>query len=117
LKAAFHGYGETTRPELLRRETTPLEIEGLRSAVDDLLPGAGGRLLASKACMYSLTPDEHFVIAARADCPNVIVAGGFSGHGYKFCSVVGEAVADLLESGQTGHDIAFLSPRRFTATT
>lgn len=113
VKAAFHSYGETTTPDALRREVSDAEVEELRRALDDLLPGAGGEMLAAKVCMYSLTPDEHFVIAPHPDAANVVVAGGFSGHGYKFCSVVGEIVADLLERGESRHDIGFLSPRRF----
>ena len=113
VKAAFHGYGETTTPDALRRDVTDEEIEELRRALNNLLPESGGELLSVKACMYSLTPDEHFVISPQPHSANVVVAGGFSGHGYKFCSVVGEIVADLIENGQSRHDIAFLSPRRF----
>jgi sarcosine oxidase len=113
LKAAFHGYGETTRPGDLRRDVDAVEIEAIRSALDDFMPGAGGSLCASKVCMYRLTPDEHFVVAPHPDAANVIVAGGFSGHGFKFCSVMGEIITDLVERGESRHDIAFLSPTRF----
>jgi len=44
----------------------------------------------------------------------VMLAAGFSGHGYKFCSVVGEIMADLAETGETQHDIGFLGLKRFT---
>jgi sarcosine oxidase len=113
IKAAFHGHGETTSPESLRRNADVAELERLRLALDELLPGAGGPVRDAKVCMYSLTPDEHFVIDAHGELPNVIVAGGFSGHGFKFCSVVGEIVADLVERGESRHDIGFLSARRF----
>jgi sarcosine oxidase len=112
VKAAFHGHGETTRPEDLRRDVEPDEIEAIRRALDDALPGAGGAFASAKVCMYSLTPDEHFVVARKPDSP-VVVAGGFSGHGFKFCSVIGEVVTDLVERGTSRHDIAFLSPERF----
>jgi sarcosine oxidase len=113
VKLAFHGYGEMTRPAALRRDVDAEEIDEIRAALHDFLPGVGGTLLAAKVCMYSLTPDEHFVLAPHPEAANVIVAGGFSGHGYKFCSVIGEIVTDLLERGTSRHDIAFLSPKRF----
>ena len=69
--------------------------------------------MALKACMFTNTPDEHFVIGKHADHSNVSVAAGFSGHGFKFASVVGEILADLVTEGETAHDISLLDPRRF----
>jgi len=63
--------------------------------------------------MYSLTPDEHFVIDRHPINPRVIICGGFSGHGFKFATVVGELAADLALDGGTKHDIGFLSFKRF----
>jgi sarcosine oxidase len=76
------------------------------------MPGAAGSFLAGKACMYTLTPDEHFVIDVHPSEARIIIAGGFSGHGYKFCSVVGEAIADLALDGGTSLPIDFLSINR-----
>jgi glycine/D-amino acid oxidase-like deaminating enzyme len=64
--------------------------------------------------MYSLTPDEHFVLGLHPQHAGVVLAGGFSGHGFKFASAVGDVIADLLADGVTTRDIAFLSPVRFT---
>jgi sarcosine oxidase len=113
IKAAFHAHGETTAPDALRRAVDVSDVDPLRRALDALLPGRAGDAIAAKACMYSLTPDEHFAIAPHARANDVVVAGGFSGHGFKFCSVVGEIVADLLEWGSSRHEIGFLSPARF----
>jgi sarcosine oxidase len=62
--------------------------------------------------MYSNTPDAHFIIDRLADDPNVIVASACSGHGFKFSSVIGEILADLVLDGETRHPIGFLSARR-----
>jgi sarcosine oxidase len=62
--------------------------------------------------MYTNTPDEHFVISAHPEHPQVVIACGFSGHGYKFCSVVGEILADLAIEGSTRHPIDLFSPAR-----
>jgi sarcosine oxidase len=70
-----------------------------------------------RTCLFTNTPDEHFVIDVHPACPQVLIAGGFSGHGYKFCSVVGEILADLAESGTTQHDIALFRIARFDAVT
>ena len=63
--------------------------------------------------MYALTPDEHFVITIHPGDDRIVVAGGFSGHGFKFAPVVGEIVTGLLVEGGTRYDIGFLSHKRF----
>jgi sarcosine oxidase len=79
----------------------------------DLLPTLPGRFLRADPCMYTTTPDEHFVIARHPAHEQVTVACGFSGHGFKFVPVVGEIVADLAIEGSTRHPIALFDPRRF----
>ena len=63
--------------------------------------------------MFTNTPDEHFLIDALPGAPNVFLAAGFSGHGFKFSSVVGEIMADLSTRGETGHDISLFRLDRF----
>jgi glycine/D-amino acid oxidase-like deaminating enzyme len=64
--------------------------------------------------MYSMTPDGHFLLDRLPELP-IVVAAGFSGHGFKFTSVLGEVAADMVQRGQTGLDIGFLSVGRFSA--
>ena len=61
-----------------------------------------------------MSPDEHFVIGIHPRFASCTVACGFSGHGFKFASVVGEILADLATMGTTAHPIALFSPKRFT---
>jgi len=63
-------------------------------------------------CMYTNTPDGHFVIDHLIEDSNVIVASACSGHGFKFASVIGEILADLVLDGETAHPIGFLSSER-----
>lgn len=77
------------------------------------MPGAAGTLLQAKPCMYSLTPDEHFVVDYHPEYGNVVLCGGFSGHGFKFAPVIGEIAADLLLDGGTRHQIDFFALARF----
>ncbi|HVS45449.1 MAG TPA: N-methyl-L-tryptophan oxidase [Verrucomicrobiae bacterium] len=116
LKAALHGYGAVTTPAALDREIHAEDIAAVKSAMDAWLPGGAGEFRLGKACMYALTPDEHFIIDRHPQDDGVVIAGGFSGHGYKFCPVVGEIVADLVD-GKARHDTEFLKLRRFAKST
>lgn len=114
-KAAFFHHGRPADPDRLDRTVTADEGDALRAELAGRLPGLAGRWLSGKACMYTMTPDRHFVIGTVPGTDGrVIVAGGFSGHGFKFVPVVGEILADLATTGRTGHDISLFEPSRFT---
>ena len=79
-----------------------------------LLPGLGDRHLRAVDCSYTLTPDEHFVVGRHPAYDHVLVACGFSGHGFKFTPVIGEALAQLVVDGTSVHPLALFDPQRFT---
>lgn len=113
VKAAFfRAGGSPTDPEALDREVREEEADFLRGYLTENVPELAGRCLDARACMYTNTPDEHFVISLHPEHPQVAVACGFSGHGYKFCSVVGEILADLATECSTPHPIDLFSPAR-----
>ncbi len=112
IKAAFHHSERYETPQTLDRSTTQAEAEAVRASLARWLPQGAGRHLAAVVCMYTLTPDLHFLIGLHPQEPAVVIAGGFSGHGFKFCSVVGEVLADLAVEGATRHPIELFSPRR-----
>jgi sarcosine oxidase len=87
----------------------------LREGIRRYFPDADGRALTMKTCLFTNSPDRHFILDRHADHPEVVIAAGFSGHGYKFCSVIGEVMADLARDGETRHDIDFFRLRRFAA--
>jgi glycine/D-amino acid oxidase-like deaminating enzyme len=66
-----------------------------------------------KACLFTNSPDEHFILDSHPGHPQVVIAAGFSGHGYKFCSVVGEIMADLALNARTRFDITMFRLARF----
>jgi sarcosine oxidase len=71
------------------------------------------RVIAMKTCLFSNTQDEHFVLDLHPGHPEVSIAAGFSGHGFKFCSVVGEIMADLaLEGGCKRFDLGLFRFQR-----
>jgi sarcosine oxidase len=108
------GAHEVTTPETIDREVHAAEIAQMRDAFAGRIPSLDGTFRQAKTCMYTNTPDEHFVITTLPDAPQVTVAAGFSGHGYKFASVVGEILADLATEGATQHPIGLFNPERFT---
>jgi sarcosine oxidase len=113
IKIAIYRSFEPTDPDNVDRDVAPEEVAPVRAFLDGLIPGAAATYLRSKVCLYTLTPDEHFIIGLHPAHANVVIAGGFSGHGFKFCSVVGEIVTDLALEGRTRHPIGFLAPDRF----
>lgn len=100
-------------PDAIDRVVHLEDEDILRQAVNRYFPLAAGKLLDGKTCMYTNTPDEHFMIGTLDGQPQVSVAAGFSGHGFKFASVIGEIMADLAQSGATEHDINLFRLDRF----
>lgn len=113
VKAAFYRAGSVScDPKTIDREVGEQETEFLRNYLAEYVPALAGRSLKAKTCMYTNTPDQHFVLSQHPEHPQVSVACGFSGHGFKFCSVVGEILADLATEGSTSHPIDLFSPDR-----
>ncbi len=113
VKTAFFRMGEPCTPETIDRTVRTEETEVMRSYLARHVPLLNGRLLDARPCMYTNTPDEHFVIAAHPAHPSVAIAAGFSGHGFKFVPLVGEILADLVLDGATRHPIDLFDPARF----
>jgi sarcosine oxidase len=78
-----------------------------------LLPGLGDRHLRAVDYTYTLTPDEHFVVGRHPGHDNVLVACGFSGHGFKFTPVLGEVLAQLVVDGSSPLSLEQFDPLRF----
>jgi sarcosine oxidase len=111
-KAAFFRRGRRCTAETIDREVHPDEVQTMRAHLNAVLPSLPGRFLRATPCLYTNTPDEHFVIGIHPRHPEVTVACGFSGHGFKFVPVVGEVLADLVTTGATPHPIGLFDPRR-----
>ena len=110
--AKHHHRDETVDPDAYDRTVSAVDQALIRAAIADHLPAANGELLEAKTCLYTMTPDGHFLIDHLPGAPNVIVASPCSGHGFKFAPVIGEALADLATTGATPHDIGWFSRRR-----
>jgi sarcosine oxidase len=114
VKIAMHTDGDVCTPQSIDRKIQPEDESELRDQIALRLPALNGPLLSASTCMYTMTPDQHFVVGLHPRYSQVSIACGFSGHGFKFAPVIGEILADLALAGETGHPIEFLSPLRFS---
>jgi sarcosine oxidase len=110
----YDHFGTGGDPDGISREPTVADEEPLRSFAGRYFPDGAGPTLALKTCLFEPSPDEHFLIDRHPDAPAAVVGAGFSGHGYKFCSVVGEILAELALDGNTRHDIDLFRFGRFS---
>lgn len=114
LKLAHHYPGSSCSPSTPAPEISSGEEDIIRNFLRTYLPAAGDKLVAVKSCLYTYTPDTHFIIdVLPGHGKDVVIACGFSGHGFKFVPVVGEVLADLAEHGKTALPVGFLGLERF----
>jgi sarcosine oxidase len=113
----YHHRQERVDPDRMNREPDSEDERLLRMFAERYFPDAAGPTLMLKTCLFTNSPDEHFILDLHPNHPEVALAAGFSGHGYKFCSVVGEIMADLAQKGETEHNIGFLGLKRFSGGT
>ena len=111
VKVARHHQGQLTDPDNVQREVASEEVETMRVIVRRFLPQADGPLRASTVCLYTNTPDGHFFIDVHPAYPQVLVASPCSGHGFKFSSVIGEILSDLIIQGRSRFDLSLFRNR------
>ena len=114
-KAAVHGSDRVVDPD---RGATPVDAsdtDSIRAAYRQIAPTLAGELVAAATCLYTMSPDEHFIVGTRPGSRRTHFAAGLSGHGFKLAPALGDALADLALHGHTNLPIGFLSPGRFAA--
>lgn len=104
LKIARHGRGQVISPDTPERTPDAEYIAHIDAYVRERLPELGKTTHAG-VCLYTETPDEDFIIDVHPHCSDVLIAAGFSGHGFKFCALVGRIMSELVRNGETGFDI------------
>jgi len=109
-----HHFEEIVDPDAMDRTASARDEAVLRDCVARYLPDGAGETLALKTCLYTNTPDRHFIVDYHPEYPQVVIGGGFSGHGFKFCSVMGEILADLALTQTTSHEIGAFKLVRFS---
>ncbi|MFL2746498.1 MAG: N-methyl-L-tryptophan oxidase [Dehalococcoidia bacterium] len=106
---------ENINPDSISREITDLDIATLRVPMEKYFQPTNPEPLFSQVCMFTNTPDEHFVLDYLPGNDSVFIASGFSGHGFKFASVIGELISDLMVDGGTEFDLGLFSLDRFNS--
>ncbi len=114
LKLAGLHFGDRVDPDTVDREPSAADEERVRAWLRRRMPLANGERRRAQVCLYTNSPDGHFII--DRDGP-VTYASACSGHGFKFASAVGEILADLATSGGSALDIGFLSSERLASGT
>jgi len=114
VKIGRHDGGHPIDPDQLDRTfgTYPSDEGDVRSFLEAYMPQAAGPLQQGRVCIYTLTPDEHFLIDRHPQHEHVVITAGFSGHGFKFASAIGEAASQLLTDGRSVHDLSLFTLNR-----
>ena len=110
LKVAMHSGGTTVEDPLhVDRGINPEDLRAVESFLAACLPEASHTLLHHSVCMYTMSPDGHFIVDRHPEFPQTFFAAGLSGHGFKFTGVLGQALSDLATDGSTDLPIGFLN--------
>ena len=113
LKAAIHHDGPAVDPDHAAAPVTDAESAAVTALVERFVPDAAGPIVDRATCLYTNTPDGHFVVDTHPGAPAVLVVSACSGHGFKFAAAIGEAVADLTVGGATTADLSPFGLARF----
>ncbi len=112
IKIAPHHEGQPLHPDLLSKEVSEEEINQMKNIIDEYF-NVNTVFNYSDVCMYTNTPDEHFIIDHHPSNNNIIIASPCSGHGFKFSSAIGKILSDMATGKALDFDISPFSIKRF----
>ncbi len=112
LKVAWHGGTLFNHPSEIDYTTSQAEIDAALKFGSKYIPDMTG-LRAARVCLYTMTPDEHWVIDKHPEYSHIVFAGGCSGHAFKFSTIIGKILSDIAITGETPHDISLFKASRF----
>ena len=112
-KVAVHGSEHLTAPDAVDRMIAPDDLRPVQEGLARLAPGLEGPVREATVCLYTTSPDEHFLVDRLPQAPEVAFVAGLSGHGFKLSPALGKALADLSLDGKSGLPIGFLGLQRF----
>lgn len=113
VKSAFHGGKEYAHPSEIDYTPSSDEVERIRATISAVLPFLRRAPLAlTRICLYTMTPDHHFIIDRHPQHTHVVIGAGFSGHGFKFSTGIGQILSDLAIQGSTTYSIDLFSLQR-----
>jgi sarcosine oxidase len=106
VKIGRHHSGAIVMPDAVDRTVSTAEEHEARMLLEMWMPGAGHRALDSTVCLYTNTPDHHFLVDRHPSHENVLLVSACSGHGFKFATALAEVAADLAMEGVSAFDVA-----------
>ena len=113
LKVSDHEGAPTVTLDTRGFELDPVRAGETARRAAALLPGVSTDVVEGQTCLYTKTPDEHFILDRHPHHPHVVVMAGFSGHGFKFGAVLGDVAASLLDGDDEAFDLSLfrIGPR------
>jgi monomeric sarcosine oxidase len=111
LKVGFHGGQPVEHPAQINYTPDEKETGRALTIAQQYLPGVKA-VRSSRICLYTMTPDEHFLIDKHPEYPYIVFGGGCSGHSFKFSPLIGSILTDLALNGTTEHDISLFNVQR-----
>ena len=113
-KIAWHGGAAVRHPSEVDYSPDEENLVGLRQFMQAHIPAlAEAPLRERRICLYTRTPDEHFIVDAHPQHDHVLIGAGFSGHGFKFSTIIGKMLSDLALDGMTPHQDSLFKIDRF----
>ncbi len=114
VKIASEQYETTTTADTVNREVSKEEIKAMyENFIAPHFPDLSDKCVKAVSCLYTVTPDSHFVIDTHPKYPSIILASPCSGHGFKHSAAIGEILAQLAIDGKSKIDISSFSIKRF----
>ncbi|NWF67639.1 MAG: N-methyl-L-tryptophan oxidase [Chloroflexi bacterium] len=111
LKVGIHGRSQHVDPDHVTREADPAYAQKVRNWTGRYIPSGAGGVRETRVCLYTMTPDEHFIIDTHPAHKHVVIGSACSGHGFKFGILTGKMLAGLAQGERLNHDLFNL--RRF----
>ena len=112
-KLGHHQPLDEVDPSTYNRVVNEADEANVRDWLERTFPDVGGRMLRAETCLYTNTPDAHFIIDIHPKRPNIVLSSSCSGHGFKFAPAIGEALAELSIDRQSQHDLELFRIDRF----
>ena len=109
----FYGWSTVDHPSQVDYTPSQDWLERIRDFARQYVPDAAGETISTRRCLYTMTPDKHFVIDHHPNYNHIVFGAGFSGHGFKFTTLIGKILAQLATEGETPHDISLFKLSRF----
>lgn len=115
IKIGFHYDGLEVDIDACCRAPRPSVTQRLRAYLEKYLPAVAGRHFGERICLYDNTPDREFIVDRLPGIPNILVAAGFSGHGFNSAAAIGFALSNLITDRETAIEISHFGLKRFSA--